>query len=136
LAIVSSIERVKWRPPRKTGGPRCQPFDATSAIEVHAGFGQLRRNRPEFAPDDAKATAIARKSRIPYIRSGSFGLAGHAVETPCVNVCLLDSATGACLGCGRTLAEIASWASMSDAERRAVMAALPARMERLEEAKG
>jgi uncharacterized protein len=96
----------------------------------------LRRNRPEFAPDDAKATAIARKSRIPYIRSGSFGLAGHAVETPCVNICLLDSATGACLGCGRTLAEIASWASMSDAERRAVMAALPARMERLEEAKG
>jgi predicted Fe-S protein YdhL (DUF1289 family) len=66
----------------------------------------------------------------------SFGLADHAVETPCVNICLLDPATGACLGCGRTLAEIASWASMSDAERRAVMAALPARMERLEEAKG
>ena len=58
------------------------------------------------------------------------------METPCVNICLLDPATGTCLGCGRTLAEIASWASMSDAERRAVMAVLPARMERLEEAKG
>jgi uncharacterized protein len=58
------------------------------------------------------------------------------VETPCVNICLLDTATGACLGCGRTLAEIARWASMSDAERRAVMAVLPSRMERLEEAKG
>jgi uncharacterized protein len=58
------------------------------------------------------------------------------VETPCVNICLLDPATGACLGCRRTLAEIASWASMSDAERRAVMAVLPAHMERLEEAKG
>jgi uncharacterized protein len=58
------------------------------------------------------------------------------VETPCVNLCLLDPATGACLGCGRTLAEIAGWAGMSDAERRAVMAALPARMARLEGAKG
>jgi predicted Fe-S protein YdhL (DUF1289 family) len=58
------------------------------------------------------------------------------VETPCVNICLLDPATGACLGCGRTLAEIAGWASMSDAERRAVMAALPARMEHPEKAKG
>jgi predicted Fe-S protein YdhL (DUF1289 family) len=57
------------------------------------------------------------------------------VETPCVNVCLLDPATGACLGCGRTLAEIASWASMSMPS-----AALSWRhcrsMERLEEAKG
>jgi uncharacterized protein len=58
------------------------------------------------------------------------------LETPCVNICLLDTATGACLGCGRTLAEIASWASMSDADRRTVMAALPARMERFEKAKG
>ena len=49
---------------------------------------------------------------------------------------MLDPATGACLGCGRTLTEIAGWASMSDAERRAVMAALPARMERFEKAKG
>jgi uncharacterized protein len=64
------------------------------------------------------------------------GPRGTALDTPCVNICLLDPATGACLGCGRTLAEIASWASMSDAERRAVMAALPARLERFEKAKG
>ena len=59
-----------------------------------------------------------------------------SLETPCVNICLLDSETGLCVGCGRTLAEIAGWAGMSDAERRAVMAALPMRMQRLEEAKG
>lgn len=58
------------------------------------------------------------------------------LETPCVNICLLDNETGLCVGCGRTLAEIAGWAGMSDAERRAVMAALPMRIERLEEAKG
>jgi len=58
------------------------------------------------------------------------------VETPCVNICLLDSATGTCLGCGRTLAEIANWAKMSDAERGAIMTALPERMERRKTAKG
>jgi uncharacterized protein len=58
------------------------------------------------------------------------------LETPCVNVCLLDSETGLCVGCGRTIGEIAGWASMSDSERRAIMATLSERMERLEEAKG
>lgn len=80
--------------------------------------------------------AIARKFRSPYIRSGTFGLAEHAVETPCVNICLLDPATGTCLGCGRTLAEIARWAEMTDAERRTVMAVLPARMARPAKTKG
>jgi predicted Fe-S protein YdhL (DUF1289 family) len=58
------------------------------------------------------------------------------LETPCVNICLLDQEIGTCIGCGRTIAEIAQWAAMSDAERRAIVAALPARMKRLEQAKG
>ncbi len=58
------------------------------------------------------------------------------METPCINICLLNHATGTCIGCGRTIKEIAGWAAMSDAERRTIMAALPARKERLEQAKG
>jgi uncharacterized protein len=58
------------------------------------------------------------------------------LETPCVNICLLDNETGICAGCGRTIEEIARWATMSDRERRAIMAALPVRQERREEAKG
>jgi uncharacterized protein len=58
------------------------------------------------------------------------------LETPCVNICLLDQETGTCIACGRTLPEIARWAAMSDAERRAIMAALPARMASFEQAKG
>jgi uncharacterized protein len=57
------------------------------------------------------------------------------LETPCVNICLLDAKTGLCAGCGRSLGEIAGWASMSDSERRAIMAELPHRKTRLE-AKG
>jgi len=58
------------------------------------------------------------------------------LETPCVNVCLLDAETGLCIGRGRTIDEIARWATMSGRERRAIMAALPERMERSERAKG
>jgi predicted Fe-S protein YdhL (DUF1289 family) len=58
------------------------------------------------------------------------------LETPCINICLLDSETGICAGCSRTIGEIARWAAMSDAERRTLMAALPARQQRRQEAKG
>ena len=49
------------------------------------------------------------------------------VATPCVKVCAVDGASGYCLGCRRTLPEIAGWARLSDAERAAIMAALPDR---------
>jgi hypothetical protein len=39
----------------------------------------------------------------------------------------MDPQRGVCLGCCRTLDEIASWASMSDAERERVVAGLAAR---------
>jgi hypothetical protein len=41
-----------------------------------------------------------------------------------------------CIGCGRTLDEIAGWADMSTEERRAVMAVLPARKALNETVKG
>ncbi|GAA0329152.1 hypothetical protein GCM10009087_44220 [Sphingomonas oligophenolica] len=53
------------------------------------------------------------------------------IESPCVNICVMDDASGWCLGCGRTIDEIAGWSSGSAAWRRAVTAALPDRMERL-----
>lgn len=49
------------------------------------------------------------------------------METPCVNVCNLNQSTGQCDGCGRTIAEIASWARLSPEERRRIMAELPRR---------
>lgn len=54
------------------------------------------------------------------------------METPCVNICLLDDASGLCVGCGRSGDEIARWVQLSPAERRAIMDALPERLERLE----
>jgi len=50
-----------------------------------------------------------------------------SLETPCNKVCVIDTASGLCIGCGRTLAEIGSWISMTADERRRVMDELPAR---------
>lgn len=54
------------------------------------------------------------------------------VESPCVGLCTMDAATGWCLGCGRTIAEITRWGETDRADRDAVTAALPARMAALE----
>ena len=43
------------------------------------------------------------------------------MQTPCIKVCTLDARTGLCLGCGRTIDEIARWSSMSEAERARIM---------------
>jgi predicted Fe-S protein YdhL (DUF1289 family) len=44
----------------------------------------------------------------------------------------MDAPTGLCVGCGRTGAEIGGWLAMSEAQRLAVMAQLPARLARIE----
>ena len=58
------------------------------------------------------------------------------METPCIDVCEMDASSGLCIGCGRTLDEIAGWADMSPEERRAIMAVLPARKAPNETVKG
>jgi predicted Fe-S protein YdhL (DUF1289 family) len=50
------------------------------------------------------------------------------IESPCIKVCTMDAASGLCVGCGRTLDEIARWSSLGDAERRGIMRDLPERL--------
>jgi predicted Fe-S protein YdhL (DUF1289 family) len=49
-----------------------------------------------------------------------------------VKVCAMDPRRGLCLGCCRTLDEIAGWGAMSDAEREKIMAGLAERREKLD----
>jgi predicted Fe-S protein YdhL (DUF1289 family) len=53
------------------------------------------------------------------------------IATPCVKVCVVDGESGLCLGCLRTLAEVAAWTGYSDAERAAIMAELAGRRGRI-----
>ncbi len=56
------------------------------------------------------------------------------MQSPCVKICTYDAQSGLCSGCGRTLAEITDWFSMTDAQRRAVMEELPERLKQLKPA--
>jgi len=50
-----------------------------------------------------------------------------AIKTPCIKVCVVDGESGLCLGCYRKLSEVAAWTRFTDAERDAILAALPDR---------
>jgi predicted Fe-S protein YdhL (DUF1289 family) len=53
------------------------------------------------------------------------------IASPCLQVCMVDGRSRHCVGCYRTLPEIARWSRMTDAERDDVMRALPSRGERI-----
>jgi hypothetical protein len=57
------------------------------------------------------------------------------IATPCIKVCYVDGKSGLCLGCFRTLPEIARWARFTDEERAALMEELPGRRARVDPAK-
>ncbi|HKW54579.1 MAG TPA: DUF1289 domain-containing protein [Stellaceae bacterium] len=50
--------------------------------------------------------------------------------SPCTAVCVLDSDSGYCRGCFRTLAEIAAWSSLARADKQRILGELPARRSR------
>jgi len=59
----------------------------------------------------------------------NFGMSStlQPIQSPCIKVCVLDPASGFCIGCRRTLREIAAWGSMPPQMRDAIMNELPKR---------
>ena len=49
------------------------------------------------------------------------------IETPCIGTCSIEPTSGSCVGCGRTLAEIAAWSRLAPDERRRIMRRLAGR---------
>lgn len=49
------------------------------------------------------------------------------VESPCVKLCVVHPQARICMGCHRTIEEIAAWSRMTPEARRATMAELPGR---------
>jgi predicted Fe-S protein YdhL (DUF1289 family) len=47
-------------------------------------------------------------------------LLSQDAPSPCVSVCQMSDSTQLCVGCWRTLDEIAAWASLSLSDKRAV----------------
>lgn len=83
--------------PDRTARPRAKPPEpqASSAPEAQAP-----------SPPDAPAPAFAARPAF----------AGK-VRSPCISVCRIDPADGLCVGCQRTIDEIADWGAMTPAQR-------------------
>jgi predicted Fe-S protein YdhL (DUF1289 family) len=52
-----------------------------------------------------------------------------SIASPCINVCRMDATTGLCVGCLRSLDEIAAWSASDDTTRRLILEAVAARRE-------
>jgi predicted Fe-S protein YdhL (DUF1289 family) len=69
------------------------------------------------------------KSPDAPLKPADAALKPAAVASPCVDICRLD-AQGLCIGCRRTLSEIAEWSQASDARRLEILGALKTRAAR------
>ena len=49
-------------------------------------------------------------------------------STPCVKICVIDPGSSLCIGCGRTIEEIARWGLLDEPARKAIMSDLSARL--------
>ena len=58
-------------------------------------------------------------------------IAEKDVESPCLRLCAVDGSTGFCMGCYRTLKEIAAWGRLDNGARRQILTELAQRKEKL-----
>ena len=58
------------------------------------------------------------------------------IQSPCVKLCVVHHEERLCVGCFRTMEEIAGWSRLTHEERAVVMADLPARAPRLAKRRG
>jgi predicted Fe-S protein YdhL (DUF1289 family) len=49
-------------------------------------------------------------------------------STPCIKTCVIDPVSALCIGCGRTVAEIAGWSALDEPARGRIMARLAERL--------
>jgi len=54
------------------------------------------------------------------------------IASPCIKVCFVDGKSGLCLGCFRTLNEIARWQRLDEDDRTRIIAELPSRRSRID----
>lgn len=60
----------------------------------------------------------------------------NEVQSPCVKLCTIHPTERICIGCMRTIEEIAAWSRLTPENRTAIMAELPTRAPRLRQRRG
>tara|TARA_B110000014_G_C19978611_1_gene506686 strand:- start:43 stop:198 length:156 start_codon:yes stop_codon:yes gene_type:complete len=49
------------------------------------------------------------------------------LESPCKDICTTDLESGLCVGCGRSIEEIANWNSYTDIKKKEILANIESR---------
>jgi predicted Fe-S protein YdhL (DUF1289 family) len=62
--------------------------------------------------------------------------ARREIDSPCIKICVIHPEERLCVGCYRSIEEIATWSRLTPAEREAITADLPARAPRLSKRRG
>ena len=58
------------------------------------------------------------------------------VDSPCIKICVIHPEERLCVGCYRSIEEIATWSRLSPEDRRAILSDLPARAPKLVRRRG
>jgi len=58
------------------------------------------------------------------------------IQSPCVKICVVHPEARICMGCYRSIEEIAGWGRMTNEERASVLNDLPARSGQLRKRRG
>jgi predicted Fe-S protein YdhL (DUF1289 family) len=78
---------------------------------------------------DLPAASVSRGAiKLLAARAISVRSMAENIPSPCLSVCRMDAAGTLCLGCYRTLDEIALWSRADDATKRQVWAAIAQRL--------
>ena len=48
-------------------------------------------------------------------------------DSPCIDICQMDSESGLCVGCGRTIEEIANWSIFTNEKKKNILKELKSR---------
>jgi len=87
-------------------------------------LAEVAGRRKEITPpgnEDPAASAL----QLPCKRGEARSM--RRPPSPCNRICRIDAATGWCLGCRRTLEEIADWPMLSTQQQLALLGRLAAR---------
>lgn len=62
--------------------------------------------------------------------------ARREIDSPCIKMCVIHPEERLCVGCYRSIDEIATWSRMTPEQRQAITADLPSRTGRLTRRRG
>ena len=117
-------------PPRRPG-QRCRRAAEANARPLSAArAGQRRGDRgPQAQARRAAEPARGSQQEVlnPMADPAPQPYAARRVMSPCKSICIMDAKSNLCLGCKRTIDEIARWPMMNDDERRTIVDSLKAR---------